>query len=205
LKPLITPTRAKARLNAGMFDELIVDNFAGGGGASMGIEAAMGRSVDIAINHDPHSIHMHQFNHPFTKHLCEDVWDVDPLQAVAGRSVGLAWFSPDCKHFSRAKGGKPVNKKIRGLAWIAIRWAKLVKPRVIILENVREFQDWGPLTSENMPCSARKGQTFRRWRSTLENLGYVVEHRVLNAADFGAPTHRRRFFLVARCDGRPIA
>lgn len=197
-------TRHKARLNSNLFDELIVDNFAGGGGASMGIEAAMGRSVDIAVNHDRNSVDMHQLNHPHTRHLCEDVWDVDPLETTAGRPVGLAWFSPDCKHFSRAKGGKPVEKKIRGLAWIVVKWAKLVGPRVIILENVREFQDWGPLTAEMKPCKDRKGQTFGRWRKQLENLGYAVDTRVLNAADYGAPTHRRRFFLIARRDGVAI-
>ena len=197
-------TRRGARLTANLFDELVIDNFAGGGGASMGIEAAIGRAVDIAVNHNRHSVEMHQLNHPHTRHLCEDVWDVDPVEATAGRPVGLAWFSPDCRHFSRAKGGKPVEKKIRGLAWVVVKWAKRVRPRVIILENVREFQDWGPLTPDAKPCPKRKGQTYRRWRTQLENLGYATDCRVLNAADFGAPTHRRRFFLVARCDGRPI-
>lgn len=196
--------RRGARDSSGLFEELVVDNFAGAGGASRGIEAAVGRAVDIAINHDAHSVRMHQINHPHTRHLCEDVWDVDPLAATAGRSVGLAWFSPDCKHFSRAKGGKPVEKKIRGLAWVVIRWARLVKPRVIILENVREFQDWGPLTLDHKPCRRRKGMTFRSWRTRLEKLGYVTDCRVLNAADYGAPTHRRRFFLVARRDGEPV-
>ncbi|HEX5244365.1 MAG TPA: DNA cytosine methyltransferase [Tepidisphaeraceae bacterium] len=197
-------TRVNARLGANLFDELIVDNFAGAGGASMGIEAACGRSVDIAINHDRHSVMMHELNHPHTRHLCEDVWHVDPMETTAGRPVGLAWFSPDCRHFSRAKGGKPVKKNIRGLAWVVIRWAKIKKPRIIVLENVREFQDWGPLTADDRPCPRRKGQTYRRWRTMLENLGYHVETRILNAADFGAPTHRRRFFLIARCDGHPI-
>lgn len=197
-------TRVNARPGANLFDELIVDNFAGAGGASMGIEAACGRSVDIAINHDRHSVMMHQLNHPHTRHLCEDVWHVDPVEATADKPIGLAWFSPDCRHFSRAKGGKPVEKKIRGLAWVVIRWARLKKPRIIILENVREFQDWGPLTSDERPCPRRKGQTYKRWRTTLANLGYHVETRVLNAADFGAPTHRRRFFLIARRDGQPI-
>lgn len=196
--------RRGARLPSGLFDELIVDNFAGAGGASLGIEAALGRSVDIAINHDRGAVEVHRVNHPNTRHLCEDVWDVDPIKATAGKPVGLAWFSPDCKHFSRAKGGKPVEKRIRGLAWIVIRWAKAVRPRVIILENVQEFTTWGPLTADNKPCPDRKGNTFNRWRKTLENLGYVVETRVLNAADYGVPTHRRRFFLVARRDGLPI-
>lgn len=181
-------------------DELIVDNFAGGGGASLGIGMALGRSPDIAINHDAEAIAMHAANHPETKHYCEDVWHVDPIEACEGRPVGLAWFSPDCKHFSKAKGGKPVSKKIRGLAWVVIRWAKAVKPRVIILENVEEFKDWGPVMADGQPCPLRKGQTFRRWKSQLENLGYVVDHRELRASDYGTPTIRKRLFLVARCD-----
>jgi DNA (cytosine-5)-methyltransferase 1 len=185
--------------------ELIVDNFAGGGGASLGIGMALGRSPDIAINHDPEAIAMHAANHPETKHYCEDVWYVDPVEACDGRPVGLAWFSPDCKHFSKAKGGKPVSKKIRGLAWVVIRWAKAVKPRVIILENVEEFQTWGPLTADGMPCPLRKGQTFRRWKTQLENLGYQVSTRELRASDYGTPTIRKRLFIVARCDGLPIA
>jgi DNA (cytosine-5)-methyltransferase 1 len=185
-------------------DELIVDNFAGGGGASLGIGMALGRSPDIAINHDKEAIAMHAANHPETKHYCEDVWHVDPIEACAGRPVGLAWFSPDCKHFSKAKGGKPVSKKIRGLAWVVIRWAKAVKPRVIILENVEEFQDWGPVLPDGQPCPLRKGQTFRRWKSQLENLGYRVEPKELRASDYGTPTIRKRLFIVARCDGLPI-
>ncbi|EFM23839.1 DNA cytosine methyltransferase [Selenomonas sp. oral taxon 149] len=183
--------------------ELIVDNFAGGGGASTGIELATGRSVDIAINHDPTAIAMHRANHPSSKHYCENVWDVDPVEACAGRPVGLAWFSPDCKHFSKAKGGKPVEKAIRGLAWVAIRWAKLVRPRVIILENVEEFTTWGPLIG-NRPDPTRKGQTFRRFVHALKRYGYRVEWNELRACDYGAPTIRKRFFLVARCDGLPI-
>ena len=183
--------------------ELIVDNFAGGGGASTGIELATGRSVDIAVNHDPTAIAMHRANHPSSKHYCENVWDVDPVEACAGRPVGLAWFSPDCKHFSKAKGGKPVEKAIRGLAWVAIRWAKLVRPRVIILENVEEFTTWGPLIG-NRPDPTRKGQTFRRFVHALKRYGYRVEWNELRACDYGAPTIRKRFFLVARCDGLPI-
>ena len=183
--------------------ELIVDNFAGGGGASTGIELATGRSVDIAINHDPAAIAMHRANHPSSKHYCENVWDVDPVEACAGRPVGLAWFSPDCKHFSKAKGGKPVEKAIRGLAWVAIRWAKLVRPRVIILENVEEFTTWGPLL-DNRPDPKRKGQTFRRFIHALKRYGYKVEWNELRACDYGAPTIRKRFFLIARCDGLPI-
>ena len=183
--------------------ELIVDNFAGGGGASTGIELATGRSVDIAINHDPAAIAMHRANHPSSKHYCENVWDVDPVEACAGRPVGLSWFSPDCKHFSKAKGGKPVEKAIRGLAWVAIRWAKLVRPRVIILENVEEFTTWGPLIG-NRPDPMRKGQTFRRFVHALKRYGYRVEWNELRACDYGAPTIRKRFFLIARCDGLPI-
>jgi DNA (cytosine-5)-methyltransferase 1 len=184
--------------------ELIVDNFAGGGGASLGIEMALGRSPDIAINHDAEAITMHAANHPGTKHFCEDVWEVNPIEACAGRPVGLAWFSPDCKHFSKAKGGKPVSKKIRGLAWIVVKWAKAVQPRVIILENVEEFQDWGPLDDENRPCPQRKGKTFQRWLAQLRNLGYVVEWRELRACDYSAPTIRKRLFIVARRDGQRV-
>lgn len=184
--------------------ELIVDSFAGGGGASLGIELGLERPVDVAINHDPEAVAMHVANHPYARHFCEDVWAVDPLEATRGAPVGLAWFSPDCKHFSRAKGGKPADKKIRGLAWVVVRWARAVRPRVICLENVEEFEDWGPLDGENRPCAARRGLTFRRWLGSLRNLGYAVEWRTLRAADYGAPTSRRRLFLVARCDGQPI-
>lgn len=184
--------------------EIVVDSFAGGGGASVGIERALGRPVDIAVNHSPEAIAMHEANHPGTRHLCGDVFDVDPLEVTGGQPVGLAWFSPDCTHFSKAKGGRPVEKKIRGLAWIVIRWAARVKPRVIMLENVEEFEDWGPLDADNKPCPRRKGLTFRRWRRELERRGYVVETRLLRACDYGAPTTRRRLFVVARCDGRPI-
>lgn len=185
------------------FGEIIVDNFAGGGGASTGIELAIGRSVDIAINHDPAAIAMHKVNHPTTKHYCESVWDVDPVEACQGRPVALAWFSPDCKHFSKAKGGKPVEKKIRGLAWIVLKWAGKVKPRVIMLENVEEFQTWGPIR-KGRPIKSKAGQTFEAWKSQLESLGYKIEHRELRACDYGAPTIRKRFFLVARRDDKPI-
>jgi len=187
-----------------MFDELVIDNFAGGGGASLGIERAIGRACDLAINHDEAAIAMHRANHPATPHRCENIWQVDPVEATGGRRVGVAWFSPDCKHFSRAKGAKPVDKRIRGLAWIVVKWARAVRPRVIFLENVREFETWGPLTDDNMPCQKRKGLTFRRWVGCLRNLGYAVESKILNAADYGAPTHRRRLFIIARCDGLPI-
>lgn len=187
-----------------MTREIIVDNFAGGGGASTGIEIAIGRSVDIAINHDPAAIAMHRANHPTTEHYTEDVWKVDPAEACAGRPVALAWFSPDCKHHSKAKGGKPVSKKIRGHAWVTVKWAKAVRPRVIMLENVEEFQDWGRLDENNRPDPRYKGETFRRFVRQLERLGYEVQYRLLKACDYGAPTVRKRFFLIARCDGEPI-
>ena len=184
--------------------ELIVDNFAGGGGASTGIELATGYSVDIAINHDPEAIRMHKTNHPNTKHYCEDVWQVDPVEACKGYPVGLAWFSPDCKHFSKAKGGKPKDKFIRGLAWVACRWAGLVRPRVIMLENVEEFKTWGPLNRRKHPIKSKQGKTFEKFVQQLTDLGYEVQFRELVAADYGAPTMRKRFFLIARCDGNPI-
>ena len=184
--------------------ELIVDNFAGGGGASTGIEMATGISVDIAINHDPEAIKMHKANHPSTKHYCESVWDVDPIEACKGKPVALAWFSPDCKHFSKAKGGKPKDKNIRGLAWVALRWAGKVRPRVIMLENVEEFKTWGPLNRSHRPIKSKQGQTYRKFISQLGDLGYEVQTKELVAADYGAPTMRKRFFLIARCDNKPI-
>ena len=184
--------------------ELIVDNFAGGGGASTGIEMATGYSVDIAINHDPEAIKMHKANHPNTKHYCENVWAVDPVKACNGHPVALAWFSPDCKHFSKAKGGKPKDKFIRGLAWVACRWAGLVRPRVIMLENVEEFKTWGPLGRRHHPIKAKQGETFQKFVQQLTDLGYEVQFRELIAADYGAPTMRKRFFMIARCDGKPI-
>ena len=184
--------------------ELVVDNFAGGGGASTGIELATGYSVDIAINHDPEAIKMHKANHPYTKHYCEDVWQVDPVAACKGHPVGLAWFSPDCKHFSKAKGGKPKDKFIRGLAWIACRWAGLVRPRVIMLENVEEFKTWGPLNRGHHPIKSKQGKTFEKFVQQLTDLGYEVQFKELVAADYGAPTMRKRFFMIARCDGKPI-
>lgn len=185
-------------------DELIIDNFAGGGGASTGIYQALGRHPDIAINHDAAAVAMHTANHPTTLHYCQNIWKAHPDDVVKGRKVGLAWFSPDCKHFSRAKGGKPVQKNIRDLAWVVIAWAKQVRPRVICLENVEEFKTWGPLTSENKPCPVEAGSEFKRWVGELKRLGYKVEWRTLKACDFGAPTIRKRLFLVARCDGLPI-
>lgn len=184
--------------------ELIVDNFAGGGGASTGIELATGYSVDIAINHDPEAIKMHKANHPNTEHYCENVWAVDPVKACKGHPVALAWFSPDCKHFSKAKGGKPKDKNIRGLAWVACRWAGLVRPRVIMLENVEEFKTWGPLNRKHHPIKSKQGKTFEKFVQQLTDLGYEVQFKELVAADYGAPTMRKRFFMIARCDGKPI-
>lgn len=196
--------RAGFLLKKMIHGELIVDNFSGGGGASTGIEMATGYSVDIAINHDPEAIKMHKANHPNTKHYCENVWAVDPVKACNGHPVGLAWFSPDCKHFSKAKGGKPKDKNIRGLAWVACRWAGLVRPRVIMLENVEEFKTWGPLNRGHHPIKAKQGKTFEKFVQQLTDLGYEVEFRELVAADYGAPTMRKRFFMIARCDGKPI-
>lgn len=224
--------------------EIIVDNFAGGGGASTGIEMAIGRAIDIAINHDPAAIAMHKTNHPGTEHYCENVWDIDPRKAVKGQPVALVWLSPDCKHFSKAKGGKPVEKQIRALAWVAVRWAATVKPRVIILENVEEFKTWGPLIPKTdtktgrllkkipyigddervvydtavaepgekvppelrimIPHPKKKGHTFKAFINALKRQGYHVDYRELRACDYGAPTIRKRLFLMARCDGRPI-
>ena len=186
-----------------LLDEIIVDNFAGGGGASTGIELACGRPVTIAINHDPDAILLHRTNHPYTEHRQASVWDVDPVEVCKGRPVGLAWFSPDCKHFSKAKGAALVDRNIRGVAWIVLRWAGTVRPRVIMLENVEEFQTWGPVR-KGKPVKAKAGQTFLRWKQQLSDLGYKIEHRELVAADYGAPTTRKRFVLVARCDGKPI-
>lgn len=183
--------------------EIIVDNFAGGGGASTGIEIATGMAVAIAINHDPAAILMHKTKHPYTEHLQASVWDVDPKTVCRGRPVGLAWFSPDCKHFSKAKGAALVDRKIRGLAWITLRWAAEVRPRVIILENVEEFQTWGPVR-KGKPVKKLAGTTFRKFIRQLEELGYTVEYRELIAADYGAPTSRKRFYMIARCDGKPI-
>jgi DNA (cytosine-5)-methyltransferase 1 len=185
-------------------DELIIDNFAGGGGASTGIEQAFGRPVDIAINHNAEALAMHRANHPRTAHFCESVWDVDPRKVTGNQPVALVWLSPDCKHFSKAKGGKPVEKKIRGLAWVALRWAAVTRPRVIVLENVEEFVSWGPLTVEGRPCPKQKGREFRCFVNALRRQGYTVDWREMRACDFGAPTIRKRFFLIARRDGLPI-
>ena len=222
-----------------LFNELIVDNFAGGGGASVGIELAVGRPVDIAINHDADAIEMHKVNHPYTEHYQEDVFAIDPVKVTGGRPVGIAWFSPDCKHFSKAKGGKPVEKKIRGLSWVILKWAMtVVAPRCIFMENVEEIQTWGPLTEINGKMHLdpmRSGETFKGFISMLttgidkehpafieaceflkiepnsadgdklsRGLGYKVEYKVLKACDYGAPTIRKRFYLIARNDGGEI-
>ena len=185
--------------------ELVIDNFAGGGGATVGIEAALGRPVDMAFNHSKIAIAMHAANHPETRHFCQDIREVDPLEVCGGRPVGLAWFSPDCTHFSRAKGKQPVKKEIRALAWVVIDWARKVRPRVILLENVEEFQTWGPLLEdEPRPDPLRAGETFRAWLAALKACGYEVEFRSLVAADYGTPTSRRRLFLIARRDGAPV-
>lgn len=186
-----------------MLREIVVDSFAGGGGASCGIEAA-GLRVDIALNHDPEAVCMHKANHPHTVHFAQNINAVDPREVTQGRPVGLAWFSPDCKHFSKAKGGKPVEKRIRDLAWVVVHWAKLVRPRVICLENVEEFTTWGPLLEDGRPCPVSRGLEFRRWVRELRKLGYKVEWRELRACDYGAPTIRKRLFVIARCDGEKI-
>lgn len=195
-------------LPLGLADELIIDNFAGGGGTSTGLECAFGRPVDIAINHNPEALAMHAANHPHTRHLCESVWDVDPIKVTGNQPVGLVWLSPDCKHFSKAKGGKPVEKKIRGLAWVALRWAAACKPRVIALENVEEFKTWGPLLVDAdgnfKPDPAKRGKTFESFVRQLRGHGYIVDWRELRACDYDTPTIRKRFFLVARRDGIPI-
>lgn len=183
---------------------LIIDNFAGGGGASTGIERGLGRKIDIAINHDPAAVAMHTANHPKTTHYCQDIWAADPVKVCGGQDVDFAWFSPDCKHFSKAKGAKPVEKSIRDLAWVVVDWAKKVRPKVIALENVEEFKTWGPLTENNRPCPLQSGFTFKKWVAELKALGYAVEWRELRASDYGAPTIRKRLYLIARCDGKPI-
>ena len=221
-----------------LFRELVVDNFSGGGGASTGMELALGAPVDIAVNHNADAIAMHKVNHPYTKHYQEDVWQVNPKEVTGGRPVGLLWGSPDCTHFSKAKGGTPVEKKIRGLAWVLLKWAGTVRPSVIIMENVEEFTTWGPIvpmrihgrcvkeivktkrgkryiTAEKgevlpvekqhfVPDKKRAGQTFKRFVEQFKALGYEVEWRILKACDYGTPTIRKRFYLIARCDGQPI-
>ena len=189
--------------------EMIVDLFAGGGGASTGIELALGRHVDVAVNHDPEAVLLHQANHPQTQHYVSDVFEVDPHQVTNGRPVGLLWASPDCTYHSKARGGKPHRdrnraRRRRGLAGVVVRWARSVRPRVICLENVEEFQHWGPLLDDGTPCPERRGSSFRRWVAQLAGAGYAVEWRELRAYHYGAPTTRKRLYLIARCDGNPI-
>lgn len=191
-------------------DELIVDNFAGGGGASTGIYLATGRHPDIAVNHDREALAIYRANHPTTRILCEDVFEVEPRLVTGRRPVGLAWFSPDCTFFSKARGAKPHRdrnraRRRRGLAGVVIKWAAAVRPRVICVENVEEFKEWGPLAEDGRPCPKRRGESFQRWLSRLVNLGYAVEWQELRACDYGAPTSRKRLFIIARCDGQPIA
>ncbi|MCJ2009765.1 DNA cytosine methyltransferase [Methylobacterium sp. J-092] len=201
-----TPTLGKDR--AVRLRPLIIDSFAGGGGASEGIRAALGRDPDYALNHDAMALAMHRINHPGTHHIEEDVWNVDARSLCANRPVGLLWMSPDCKHFSKAKGGKPREKAIRGLAWVGVRWIKSLpawqRPVCVFLENVEEFQDWGPLLDDGRPCPLQRGATFRSFVAALQAMGYAVEWRELRACDYGAPTIRKRLFLVARRDGKPI-
>src|SRR5258708_4320112 len=187
-----------------MTDGLVVDLFAGGGGASLGLAAALGRKVDVAINHDPIALAVHRANHPDTRHLETDIWDVKPRDATEGQPVAVLWASPDCTHFSIAKGDVPRKQNIRSLAWVVVRWARDVRPAVIFLENVSEFRSWGPLGKDGKPLKRRAGETFRKWTRHLRRLGYAVDFKVLDASEYGAPTRRRRLFLVARCDGRAI-
>lgn len=185
-------------------DEIIVDSFAGAGGMSCGIEWATGRAPDVAINHNPIAIATHEANHPTTTHYSASVYALDPREVAAGRKVGIFWGSPDCRSHSRARGSAPKSKSVRDLAWVIVHWAKLVRPRIIGVENVREFQDWCPLDENGKAIASKKGETFQEWVRSLEDLGYEVEWRILNAADFGAPTTRQRLFVQARCDGLPI-
>lgn len=242
----VAPGRvAPVAVSGGLFDPVIVDNFAGLGGASFGIKLGAGRSVDVCVNHCPKALEFHARNHPETRHIQADVWEVDPFEAVgwdtvvhvrpgrrrpshrrlrqllkrAGKAVGLAWFSPDCRHFSPARGAAPVSPRVRSLAWIVVKYARTVRPAVMMVENVRAFLDWGPVRQRTRdgvplvdkagrpvmePIPERKGETFRRWVRNLEHEGYVVEWKVLDAADYGVPQHRRRLFVVARRDGKPI-
>jgi DNA (cytosine-5)-methyltransferase 1 len=193
--------------------ELIIDNFAGGGGASTGLAWALGREVDVAVNHDEAAIAVHAANHPSTKHYCQSIFSIDPMDATQGRPVALIWFSPDCKHHSKAKGGKPRDKNIRDMAWVVPHWIERLKkataggkgmPRVIMLENVEEFRQWGPLDENGKPIPERRGEEFDLWVRRIRRLGYRVEWKELRACDFGAPTSRKRLFLIARSDGQPI-
>lgn len=195
---------ASGRLEPAPRDEIIIDSFAGGGGASTGIWMALGRHPDVAINHDPEAVAMHAANHPTTRHYCQSVMAVDPREVAGGRPVGLLWASPDCKHFSKAKGGQPLDRNIRDLAWVVIHYAELVSPRVIMVENVEEFRTWGPLGSDGKPIKTQAGETFQKWVRALRRLGYRVEWREARASWWDAPTIRKRLLVIARRDGRPI-
>lgn len=184
---------------------LIVDLFAGGGGASVGLAAALGREPDVAVNHDEIAITVHRKNHPETRHYTKDIFEVPPLEATGGQPVDILWASPDCTHHSRAKGDVPRDQKIRALADVVIPWARLTKPRFIFVENVPEFEGWGPLGDNGRPLKSKKGHLFQGWVSALRQLGYNVEWRVLNCSEYGAPTKRMRLFVVARRDGLPVA
>lgn len=183
---------------------MIIDGFAGGGGASTGIEMALGRSPDVAINHNAAALALHAANHPETLHLDSNIWDVQPIEVTKGRPVGLLWASPDCKHFSKAKGGAPRDRNIRDLAWVVVDWAETVKPDVICMENVEEFVTWGPVDEDGQPLKWLAGTTFEAWTKRLRKAGYRVQWRELRACDYGAPTIRKRWFLIARRDGLPI-
>ena len=216
-------------------EKIRVDNFAGGGGASTAIELATGMPVDVAINHNAQALGMHALNHPWAQHFVEDVFQVDPQQVCRGRPVEVAWFSPDCTHHSKARGGKPRSQNVRGLAWVAVRWGLDVRPDLMPLENVEEFKDWGPLDDDGQPIKSRMGETFEAFCGVLskgvseshpgyveclrflklergtqkakrlaQGLGYDVDFRELRACDYGAPTTRRRLFMINRCDGLPI-
>lgn len=184
--------------------KLIIDSFAGGGGASTGIEMALGRSPDVAINHDPVAIAMHEANHPDTLHMVNDIWGVEPMSVFPSHPIGLLWASPDCKHFSKAKGKAPRSRNIRDLAWVVVDWAEKRKPDVILLENVEEFVTWGPVDDDGEPIKWLSGITFADWKTRLRKAGYKVEHKELRACDFGAPTIRKRLFVIARRDGAPV-
>lgn len=220
---------AKSRLRPG---EIVVDLFAGGGGASYALESALARPVDVAINHNEWAVAMHAANHPYTRHLCEDVWHADPKAECRGRHVGWLHASPDCTHFSQAKGGQPRSRATRSLSWVVLRWAGTVRARIISLENVEQILKWGPLVAKRdastgrvvkldgtvaapgervpidqqflIPDKHREGRTWRHFVSALRRLGYTVEWRKLKACDYGAGTSRTRLFMVARCDGEAI-
>ena len=183
---------------------IIIDCFAGGGGASQGIEQALHRPVDIAVNHDPQAIRMHKVNHPYTLHLTEDIFTVNLERFVAGRHVALMWASPDCTSHSKAKGGKPRSRGLRILPWAVYKHARKLIPDVIIMENVEEIQQWGPLDEQGYPISERAGEDYRKFIMAMRSLGYDFDCRILVAADYGAPTTRRRWYAVFRRDGLPI-